>query len=623
MEFKYDVIVVGAGHAGCEAASAAARLGAKTCLITMDMNKIAQMSCNPAVGGIAKGQIVREIDALGGFMGIVTDKTAIQFRMLNRSKGPAVWSPRAQCDRGKYIWTWREILENTPNLHIWQDQVRELIVENGTVLGVKTYYECTFRAKAVVITTGTFLNGLMHIGRVKLPGGRVAEPPSYHLSESVAVNGIRVNRMKTGTPVRIDARSVDYSLMERQDGDEDYHKFSFMGDSRKLKPLPCWICYTNEDVHEVLRSGFADSPLYNGQIKSIGPRYCPSIETKLHTFPDKDRHQLFLEPEGETTREMYLNGFSSSLPLDIQLEALKKIPAFRNIVIYRPGYAIEYDFFDPTQLHHTLESKLVDGLFLAGQVNGTTGYEEAGGQGLIAGINAAIKCGGGQPFILHRDEAYIGVLIDDLVTKGVDEPYRMFTSRAEYRILLRQDDADMRLTERSYELGLASQERYSYFIEKKQQVERILRFCEDFSIKPDLINSALESLGTTPLHQGCKLVDLISRPQVSLSQLAPQIQSLQELLSQIPNRREEIIEAAEVRLKYKGYIMRERQIAEKMKRLENIKIRGRFDYSTIHSLSTEARQKLQKIDPENLAQAGRIPGVSPSDINVLLVLLGR
>lgn len=623
MEFKYDVIVVGAGHAGCEAASAAARLGAKTCLITMDMNKIAQMSCNPAVGGIAKGQIVREIDALGGFMGIVTDKTAIQFRMLNRSKGPAVWSPRAQCDRGKYIWTWREILENTPNLHIWQDQVRELIVENGTVLGVKTYYECTFRAKAVVITTGTFLNGLMHIGRVKLPGGRVAEPPSYHLSESVAVNGIRVNRMKTGTPVRIDARSVDYSLMERQDGDDDYHKFSFMGDSRKLKPLPCWICYTNEDVHEVLRSGFPDSPLYNGQIKSIGPRYCPSIETKLHTFPDKDRHQLFLEPEGETTREMYLNGFSSSLPLDIQLEALKKIPAFRNIVIYRPGYAIEYDFFDPTQLHHTLESKLVDGLFLAGQVNGTTGYEEAGGQGLIAGINAAIKCGGGQPFILHRDEAYIGVLIDDLVTKGVDEPYRMFTSRAEYRILLRQDDADMRLTERSYELGLASQERYSYFIEKKQQVERILRFCENFSIKPDLINSALESLGTTPLHQGCKLVDLISRPQVSLSQLAPQIQSLQELLSQIPNRREEIIEAAEVRLKYKGYIMRERQIAEKMKRLENIKIRGRFDYSTIHSLSTEARQKLQKIDPENLAQAGRIPGVSPSDINVLLVLLGR
>lgn len=623
MEFKYDVIVVGAGHAGCEAASAAARLGAKTCLITMDMNKIAQMSCNPAVGGIAKGQIVREIDALGGFMGIVTDKTAIQFRMLNRSKGPAVWSPRAQCDRGKYIWTWREILENTPNLHIWQDQVRELIVENGTVLGVKTYYECTFRAKAVVITTGTFLNGLMHIGRVKLPGGRVAEPPSYHLSESVAVNGIRVNRMKTGTPVRIDARSVDFSLMERQDGDEDYHKFSFMGDSRKLKPLPCWICYTNEDVHEVLRSGFADSPLYNGQIKSIGPRYCPSIETKLHTFPDKDRHQLFLEPEGETTREMYLNGFSSSLPLDIQLEALKKIPAFRNIVIYRPGYAIEYDFFDPTQLHHTLESKLVDGLFLAGQVNGTTGYEEAGGQGLIAGINAAIKCVGGQPFILHRDEAYIGVLIDDLVTKGVDEPYRMFTSRAEYRILLRQDDADMRLTERSYELGLASQERYSYFIEKKQQVERILRFCEDFSIKPDLINSALESLGTTPLHQGCKLVDLISRPQVSLSQLAPQIQSLQELLSQIPNRREEIIEAAEVRLKYKGYIMRERQIAEKMKRLEDIKIRGRFDYSTIHSLSTEARQKLQKIDPENLAQAGRIPGVSPSDINVLLVLLGR
>lgn len=623
MEFKYDVIVVGAGHAGCEAAAAAANLGAKTCLITMDMNKIAQMSCNPAVGGIAKGQIVREIDALGGFMGKVTDETAIQFRMLNRSKGPAVWSPRAQCDRGKYIWAWREILENTPNLNIWQDQVRELLVENHEVIGVRTYYECTFRAKAVIITAGTFLNGLMHIGRVQLPGGRVAEPPSYHLSESIASNGIHVNRMKTGTPVRIDARSVDFSLMEKQEGDNDFHQFSFMGESRKLKPLPCWICYTNEGVHDVLRSGFADSPLYNGQIKSIGPRYCPSIETKLHTFPDKDRHQLFLEPEGETTNEMYLNGFSSSLPLDIQIKALKKISAFKNLAIYRPGYAIEYDFFDPTQLRHTLESKMVSGLFLAGQVNGTTGYEEAGGQGIIAGINAALKCSGGQPFVLQRDEAYIGVLIDDLVTKGVDEPYRMFTSRAEYRILLRQDDADMRLTEKSYELGLATRERYNHLLEKKEAVQKIIHFCEDFSIKPDLINDALEKLGTTPLHQGCKLVDLIGRPQITIRNIAPYVESLQNILHDITDRKDEVIEAAEIQLKYKGYIMRERQIAEKMKRLENIKIRGIFDYASIHSLSTEARQKLAKIDPENLAQAGRIPGVSPSDINVLLVLMGR
>lgn len=623
MEFKYDVIVVGAGHAGCEAAAAAANLGAKTCLITMDMNKIAQMSCNPAVGGIAKGQIVREIDALGGFMGKVTDKTAIQFRMLNRSKGPAVWSPRAQCDRGKFIWAWREILENTPNLNIWQDQVRELLVENKEVIGVRTYFECTFRAKAVIITAGTFLNGLMHIGRVKLPGGRVAEPPSYHLSESIAGNGIRVNRMKTGTPVRIDARSVDFSLMEKQDGDNDFHKFSFMGEPRKLKPLPCWICYTNEDVHNVLRSGFADSPLYNGQIKSIGPRYCPSIETKLHTFPDKDHHQLFLEPEGETTNEMYLNGFSSSLPLDIQLTALKKIPAFKNVAIYRPGYAIEYDFFDPTQLRHTLESKVVSGLFLAGQVNGTTGYEEAGGQGIIAGINAALKCSGNRSFVLQRDEAYIGVLIDDLVTKGVDEPYRMFTSRAEYRILLRQDDADMRLTEKSYELGLATRERYDYLSAKKESVQKIIHFCEDFSIKPELINEALEKLGTTPLHQGCKLVDLIGRPQITIQNIAPYIESLQNVINGVTDRRDEVVEAAEIQLKYKGYIMRERQIAEKMKRLEDIKIRGVFDYASIHSLSTEARQKLTKIDPENLAQAGRIPGVSPSDINVLLVLMGR
>lgn len=623
MEFKYDVIVVGAGHAGCEAAAAAANMGAHTCLITMDMNKIAQMSCNPAVGGIAKGQIVREIDALGGFMGKITDETAIQFRMLNRSKGPAVWSPRAQCDRGKYIWAWRQVLENTPNLNIWQDQVRELLVEKGEVIGVHTYYECTFYAKSVIITAGTFLNGLMHIGRVKLPGGRVAEPPSYHLSESIACNGIRVNRMKTGTPVRIDARSVDFSLMEKQDGDNDFHKFSFMGKQEPLKPLPCWICYTNSEVHDVLRSGFADSPLYNGQIKSIGPRYCPSIETKLHTFPDKDRHQLFLEPEGESTNEMYLNGFSSSLPLDIQIKALKKIPAFRDIAIYRPGYAIEYDFFDPTQLRHSLESKMVSGLFLAGQVNGTTGYEEAGGQGIIAGINAAIKCGGGTPFVLQRDEAYIGVLIDDLVTKGVDEPYRMFTSRAEYRILLRQDDADMRLTTKSYELGLATRERYDYFLTKKEAVEHIIHFCENFSVKPDLINGTLEALGTAPLHQGCKLIDLIGRPQITIKNIAPHIESLQEVLNNISDRKDEIIEAAEIQLKYKGYIMRERQIAEKMKRLENIKIRGVFNYASIHALSTEARQKLEKIDPENLAQAGRIPGVSPSDINVLLVLMGR
>ncbi len=623
MEFKYDVIVVGGGHAGCEAAAAAANLGAKTCLITMDMNKIAQMSCNPAVGGIAKGQIVREIDALGGFMGLVTDKTAIQFRMLNRSKGPAVWSPRAQCDRGKYIWAWREVLENTPNLHIWQDQARELIVEHGEAVGVKTYYECTFRAKAVVITAGTFLNGLMHIGRVKLPGGRVAEPPSLHLSESIASHGIHKDRMKTGTPVRIDGRSVRFDLMEKQDGDNDFHKFSFMGEPRKLKPLPCWICHTNAEVHEVLRSGFADSPLYNGQIKSIGPRYCPSIETKLHTFPDKDSHQLFLEPEGETTQEMYLNGFSSSLPLDIQLNALRKIPAFKDISIYRPGYAIEYDFFDPTQLTHSLESKVVSGLFLAGQVNGTTGYEEAAGQGLMAGINAALKCAGSEPFVLKRDEAYIGVLIDDLVTKGVDEPYRMFTSRAEYRILLRQDDADMRLTPKAVELGLATDARREYFLEKKEKVEELIRFCEKFSVKPDLINPALEALQTTPLHQGCKLVDLIGRPQISLASMAEHIEALQKLVDSISGRKEEIIEAAEIQLKYKGYIMRERQIAEKMKRLEDIKIKNVFDYNTLHALSTEARQKLSRINPDNLGQASRIPGVSPSDINVLLVLMGR
>ncbi len=622
MEFNYDVIVIGAGHAGCEAAAAAANLGAKTCLITMDMNKIAQMSCNPAVGGIAKGQIVREIDALGGYMGIVTDRTSIQFRMLNRSKGPAMWSPRAQCDRNKFIWTWREILENIPNLYIWQDCVRELLVADGEVKGVQTELGVTFRAKAVILTTGTFLNGLMHFGRVKQPGGRVAEPASYHLTESITRHGITMGRMKTGTPVRIDSRSVDFSQMEIQHGENDFHSFSFMHQPRKLKQITCWTCFTNPEVHEVLRKGLPDSPLYNGQIQSIGPRYCPSIETKIVTFPDKEQHQLFLEPEGETTHELYLNGFSSSLPIDIQIAALKKIPAFKDLVIYRPGYAIEYDFFDPTQLKHTLESKIIKNFFLAGQVNGTTGYEEAGGQGLIAGINAAINCTGGEPFVLHRDEAYIGVLIDDLVTKGVDEPYRMFTSRAEYRILLRQDDADMRLTEHSYRLGLAKEDRYQQMQTKRAAIERIIKFTEDYSIKADLINSALETLGTTTLRHGCKLIDLINRPQITLRNLAPHIPALNRRLNELTeDRKEEIIEAAEVRIKYQGYIERERMIAEKTLRLENIKIKGKFDYPSIQSLSTEARQKLVKINPETLAQASRIPGISPSDINVLLVLL--
>ena len=623
MEFFYDVIVIGAGHAGCEAAAAAANMGSKTCLITMDMNKIGQMSCNPAIGGIAKGQIVREIDALGGFTGIVTDRTAIQFRMLNRSKGPAMWSPRAQCDREKFIWAWREVLDNTPNLRIWQDTVSELLVENGEVTGVRTVWGVTFHAKCVVVTAGTFLNGLLHVGRVQLPGGRMAEPASYGLTESIARHGITVGRMKTGTPVRIDKRSVHIDEMEIQEGESDFHSFSYMSEPRKLKQLCCWTCYTNSEVHRILRDGLAESPLYNGQIQSIGPRYYPSIETKIVTFPDKEQHQLFLEPEGETTNELYLNGFSSSLPMEIQIEALRQVPAFRDIEVYRPGYAIEYDYFDPTQLRHTLESKMVKGLFLAGQVNGTTGYEEAAGQGLIAGINAHITCHGGEPFTLGRDEAYIGVLIDDLVTKGVDEPYRMFTSRAEYRILLRQDDADMRLTERSYNLGLATRERYERLCSKREKVEEIIAFAKGFSIKPALINDTLERLGTTPLAHGCKLIDLLARPQITLDNMSREIRALGTLLNGITERKEEIIEAAEIKIKYQGYIERERMIADKMQRLESIKIRGRFDYNSLQSLSTEARQKLTKIDPETLAQASRIPGVSPSDINVLLVLLGR
>ncbi len=623
MDFKYDIIVIGAGHAGCEAAAAAANLGSKTCLITMDMNKIGQMSCNPAVGGIAKGQIVREIDALGGYMGLVTDRTAIQFRMLNRSKGPAMWSPRAQCDRGKFIWAWREILENIPNLHIWQDTVEELLVKNGEVVGLTTCWGVTFHAKCIVLTAGTFLNGLMHIGPKMLAGGRCAEPASYHLTESIARHGITYGRMKTGTPVRIDAKSVHFEHMETQDGENDFHRFSFISEPRKLKQLQCWTCFTNEESHEVLRKGLSESPLFNGQIQSIGPRYCPSIETKIVTFPDKPQHQLFLEPEGETTHELYLNGFSSSLPMNIQIEALKKIPAFKDLVIYRPGYAIEYDYFDPTQLKHTLETKAVKNLFMAGQVNGTTGYEEAGGQGIIAGINAHINCHGGEPFTLGRDEAYIGVLIDDLVTKGVDEPYRMFTSRAEYRILLRQDDADMRLTEKAYKLGLVKQDRYEKLCSKREAINGIIEFAKKFSIKAALINDALEKLGTNPLSHGCKLIDLIIRPQINIESIAEYIPAFKELLNKITDRKEEIIEAAEVLIKYQGYIDRERMVADKIHRLESIRIKGKFDYNSLNSLSTEARQKLIKIDPETLAQASRIPGISPSDINVLLVLLGR
>ena len=637
MELKFDIVVIGGGHAGCEAASAAANMGARTCLVTMDMNKIAQMSCNPAIGGIAKGQIVREIDALGGHTGEVTDATAIQFRMLNRSKGPAMWSPRAQCDREKFIWKWREMLDNTPNLSIWQDQADELLVEESAdgkrVCGVRTIWGVTIHAKCVVVTAGTFLNGLLHIGRKMIAGGRIAEPAVANFTESITRHGIRSARMKTGTPVRIDKRSVDFSLMEIQDGETDYHQFSYMAPHRVLQQLPCWTCNTNKAVHDMLKSGLADSPLFNGQIQSIGPRYCPSIETKLVTFPDKDQHPLFLEPEGVETNEMYLNGFSSSLPMEVQIAALKEIPAFRNLRVYRPGYAIEYDFFDPTQLYHSLESKIICGLFFAGQVNGTTGYEEAAGQGIISGINAAIKagasasCGKGyettSPFVLKRDEAYIGVLIDDLVTKGVDEPYRMFTSRAEYRILLRQDDADARLTEKAYAIGAATRERYDWWMKKKDAIDKLTNFCESYSIKAKDINPALESIGTTPLRMGCKLIELIARPQLDFPTLSEIIPELKMQLEYPINRREEIAEATEIRIKYKGYIERERIVADKMHRLEDIRIRGRFKYAEMNQLSTEARQKLEAIEPETIAQASRIPGVSPSDINVLLVLLGR
>ena len=623
MKFNYDVLVIGGGHAGCEAAAASANMGAKTCLITMDMNKIGQMSCNPAIGGIAKGQIVREIDALGGQMGIVTDKTAIQFRMLNIGKGPAVWSPRAQCDRGKFIWEWRTILDHTDNLDIWQDQADELLVANGEAIGVKTIWGAEFYAKSIIITAGTFLNGLMHVGRKMVEGGRCAEPAVHNFTESITRWGITAARMKTGTPVRIDKRSVHFEDMEEQPGDSDFHQFSYMGEHRVLKQLPCWTCYTNKKVHETLKSGLADSPLYNGQIQSTGPRYCPSIETKLVTFPDKDQHPLFLEPEGEDTNEMYLNGFSSSMPMDIQLNALHEIPALRDANIYRPGYAIEYDYFDPTQLKHSLESKIIKGLFFAGQVNGTTGYEEAGGQGTVAGINAALHCVGDKTFEMNRDESYIGVLIDDLTTKGVDEPYRMFTSRAEYRILLRQDDADARLTEKAYELGIAKRDRYDWWIEKKEAIGRIIEFCANYPIKKDEINPKLEALGTTPLRAGCKLIDLIARPHLNLTNLSEIIPDLKAALETPANRKEEIAEAAEIKMKYKGYIERERLIADKMHRLEDIKIKGRFNYSELHEISTEGRQKLERIDPETLAQASRIPGVSPSDINVMLVLLGR
>ena len=623
MLFKYEVIVIGGGHAGCEAAAASANLGAKTCLVTMDMNKIGQMSCNPAIGGIAKGQIVREIDALGGQMARVTDKTAIQFRMLNIGKGPAVWSPRAQCDRGKFIWEWRTVLDNTPNLDIWQDQADELLVENGEAVGVRTIWGVEFRAKSVIVTAGTFLNGLMHVGRKMIEGGRCAEPAVHNFTESINRLGISSARMKTGTPVRIDKRSVHFEDMEEQKGDSDFHQFSYMEKKGILKQLPCWTTYTNKEVHETLKKGLADSPLFNGQIQSTGPRYCPSIETKLVTFPDKEQHLLFLEPEGEDTNEMYLNGFSSSMPMDVQLDAIHKIHAFRDVKIYRPGYAIEYDYFEPTQLKHSLESKKVPGLFFAGQVNGTTGYEEAGGQGTVAGINAAIRCGGGEPLIMQRDESYIGVLIDDLTTKGVDEPYRMFTSRAEYRILLRQDDADARLTEKAFELGLAKRDRYDWWQEKKEAVNRLINFCKETPIKAQEINSKLEALGTTPLRAGCKLIDLIARPHITLSNLSEIIPSLKEAINTPENRNEEIAEAAEIKMKYQGYIEREKIVADKMHRLENIKIKGRFRYSELHEISTEGRQKLERIEPETLAQASRIPGVSPSDINVLLILLGR
>ena len=620
MTFNYDILVIGAGHAGCEAAAAAANLGKRTCLMTIDMNKIAQMSCNPAIGGIAKGQIVREIDALGGYTGIITDRASIQFRMLNRSKGPAMWSPRAQCDRMKFSQYWRETLENIPNLYIWQDIATELIVEDGKAAGVRTQTGAEFRATCTIITAGTFLNGLMHIGKVQIEGGRVAEPAAKGLTESITAHGITSGRMKTGTPVRLDKRSINMQLVDIQEGDSDFHKFSYSNTERTLEQLPCWGCYTNPEVHEILRGSLDDSPLYNGQIQSIGPRYCPSIETKIVTFAERDRHLLFLEPEGETTQEIYVNGFSSSLPMEAQLTALRKIPALENAVAYRPGYAIEYDYFDPTQLKHTLESKIVDNLYFAGQVNGTTGYEEAAGQGIIAGINAAHKIDGKEDFVLRRDEAYIGVLIDDLVTKGVDEPYRMFTSRAEYRILLRSDNADIRLTGKAHAIGLATEERYQRLCKKKEMIARLTEFITNFSIKADLINKGLEELGTTPLVRGCKLAAIIERPQVTIESIAKYIAPLRKELEKLGNDRDEITEATEIEIKYRGYIERERELAERMIRLENIRIKGRFDYNSIESLSTEARQKLTAIDPDTLAQASRIPGVSPSDINVLLVL---
>lgn len=621
--FEYDILVIGAGHAGCEAAAAAANLGKKTCLVTMDMNKIAQMSCNPAIGGIAKGQIVREIDALGGYMGIITDKASIQFRMLNRSKGPAMWSPRAQCDRMKFSQYWRETLENIPNLHMWQDSVTEIVVDNGKAVGAKTQLGAEFRAKSIIITAGTFLNGLMHVGRVQFEGGRIAEPAAKELTESLKKQGIEAGRMKTGTPVRLDKRSINMELVDIQQGDKDFHCFSYLENERKLQQLPCWACYTNPDVHRTLRDGLADSPLYNGQIQSIGPRYCPSIETKIVTFAERERHLLFLEPEGESTQEVYVNGFSSSLPMDIQLNALRKIPALKDAVAYRPGYAIEYDYFPPTQLYHTLESKIVENLYFAGQVNGTTGYEEAAGQGIVAGINAALKIDGKDSFVLRRNEAYIGVLIDDLVTKGVDEPYRMFTSRAEYRILLRSDNADRRLTEKGYSLGLVTEERYRKLCEKKELMQKLTEFIENFSVKANLINEGLQALGTTPLARGCKLAAIIERPQITINSIAQYIKPLKSELEKLGAWREEITEAVEIEIKYRGYIEREREEAERMLRLENIRIRGKFNYSELDSLSTEARQKLTAINPETLAQASRIPGVSPSDVNVLLVLMRK